>query len=217
MDTKTQKKAKNPKQAVARINTLLRGIDNSVIAINKHKTIVTDAVKEVKTLMGGLSNPQTPTKPAEKAPVKPGLAKTKPAKVAKKPAKPAKAPAKAVKPPKAPKPAKKAPAKAPKPEKKPLVEKTAKPAKAAKAAVSVKDQIRHVLKAGSMSSGEILKAIEAKWGARSRQSLYHALQDTRLVTKHEGKYTLVTAKVGDSEAEEFIKQVENSQAVAEVQ
>ena len=88
MDTKTKKPAKKPakktpKQAIARINSLLKGIDNSVLVINKHKTVLNDAVKEARSLMGGLSNLQAAPakKPVKKTEIKkPAPEKSVPAK-----------------------------------------------------------------------------------------------------------------------------------------
>ena len=219
MDTKTKKTKKTPKQAIARINSLLKGIDNSVIAINKQKAVLTDAVKEMKGLMGGLSNVQT-AKVEKSAPAPKPESKSKPA--TKKPA--AKKPA-------AKKPAAKKPAaKAAKAAKKPAPEaKKSAPAKPAKAASSsekktvegrplLKDAVKQILAdKNQMSAADIWKKATSKWGYWSRQSLYNVLKDEKSFSRHEDQFSLFNNKVDDAEAESFISQVESSQAVSSVQ
>ena len=209
MDTKTKKTKKTPKQAIARINSLLKGIDNSVIAINKQKAVLTDAVKEMKGLMGGLSNVQT-AKVEKSAPAPKPESKSKPA--TKKPA------------------AKKPAAKAAKAAKKPAPEaKKSAPAKPAKAASSsekktvegrplLKDAVKQILAdKNQMSAADIWKKATSKWGYWSRQSLYNVLKDEKSFSRHEDQFSLFNNKVDDAEAESFISQVESSQAVSSVQ
>ena len=88
--TKTKTKPPTPKQAVVKVQNLLKGIDNSMSVINREKGKVLDSMKQVKGLVGGLSNVAQEkvaktAKPAKKAAKKPAK------KAAKKVSKPAKA------------------------------------------------------------------------------------------------------------------------------
>jgi len=218
MDTKTKKPAKKPakktpKQAIARINSLLKGIDNSVLVINKHKTVLNDAVKEARSLMGGLSNLQA-------APAKKPEAK-KPE--AKKPA-PAKKPALAKKPVKKTEIKKPAPAKKPvkKTEiKKPAPEKSvpAKPGKPVEGRPSLKEAVKQIIVAGGnpMTAADIWKQATAKWGYWSRQSLYNVLKDEKSFSRAGEKFSMSRSTVDDAEADKFVQQVESNTVVSNVQ
>ena len=204
--TKTQKAKKTPKQAVARINSLLKGIDNSVVAINKQKAVLSDAVKEVRSLMGGLSNIQTvPAKKLE-AKVKAAVKPAKPAKVVKA------APAKKALPVKA--------ASAKKLEVKAASAKKAlpvKPGKAIEGRPSLKEVVKQVIITGPLTAADIWKQATSKWGYWSRQSLYNVLKDEKVFARQGEKFALVNSMVDDAEAEKFVKQVESNQAVSSVQ
>lgn len=215
MDSKANvKKAPTPKQAQAKIGTLLKGIDNSVVVIEKHQQNTKQSVAEIKKLITGL-NSQPATKPAKaqkpaKAPKAPKPAKpTKEAKASAKMAAKHPAPKVALKPAKTPKEAK--PAKAPKPAK------AAKPAKAEadKGPVSGRPGLKDVLheliheaNGEAVSAASLYRDAVAKWGYWSRQSLYNALKDTKSFKKQGVGFVNVkngsTPKVSDSEAESFV-------------
>ena len=203
MDTKTKKPAKKPakktpKQAIARINSLLKGIDNSVLVINKHKTVLNDAVKEARSLMGGLSNLQAaPAKKPE----------------AKKPE--AKKPAPAKKPALAKKPVKKTEIKKPAPEK----SVPAKPGKPVEGRPSLKEAVKQIIVAGGnpMTAADIWKQATAKWGYWSRQSLYNVLKDEKSFSRAGEKFSMSRSTVDDAEADKFVQQVESNTVVSNVQ
>jgi hypothetical protein len=199
-----------PKQAQIKIASLLKGIDNSVVASNKHAKIINDNTKQVKTLLSSISNAK-PVKPVAAKPVK---KPAKPAKPAKKPvaAKPVKKPAK--------KPTKPVVAKPVKPVASKPVE--SKPVPAGKtAAVAgrpiLKDAIKEILVANNnkaMPAAEIYKQTTAKYGYWSRQSLYNALEKS--FTKTDQGYE--SKKDGsDAEVDNFVnKQIEKSGPAAAV-
>jgi hypothetical protein len=223
MDTKTKKPVKSTKQTIAKINSLLKGIDNSTAVLNKQRTNLVETVKEVRTLMGGLSNQvaQTPTKEVKKV----ALAK----KVAIKAAPAAKKPAKKVE--KA-APAKKATPAFKKPAKK--VEKTEAPVVPAKKIVStkvvqksaeqdrplLKDIIKQILTTSGPASSAVIWKSTKKFGSWSRQSVHNALRvgiSSGVFSKHGEEFSLQNGMVNDDEAEKFVKQIENNQVVSTVQ
>lgn len=215
MDTKTQKKPvkkvkKTPKQAIARINSLLKGIDNSVVAINKNKIVLNDAVKEVRSLMGGLSNFTAPAKPQAK---KPEVKKATPAK--KPETKPAKKPeVKKVIPAKKPEVKKASPVKLA--STKPAA---TKPGKPVDGRPSLKEAVKQVILAnnGTMSAADIWKQATTKWGYWSRQSLYNVLKDEKSFSRQGEKFALAHSTVDDAEADKFVQQVESNTVVSNVQ
>jgi hypothetical protein len=183
-----------PKQAQIKIASLLKGIDNSVIASNKHTKIINDNTKQVKTLIASISNAKpVATKPAAK------------------PAKPAKKPA-AAKPTVVKKPAK------------PVITKPveSKPVPAGKTVAVegrpiLKDAIKEILVANgskAMVAAEIYKQTTAKYGYWSRQSLYNALEKS--FTKTDQGYE-PKKDSADVEVDNFIdKQLEKGTAAAAV-
>jgi len=227
MASKTQTKTEI-RNNTSKIGKLLRGIDNETLAIkqaqdklNVRVKAVQDNARTVQTLIGGISNA------ALAAPSKPVPAKAvKPAKAAK-PAKPAKV-AKPAKPAKVAKPAK--PAKVAKPVK----VKAEKLVKAAKASdktpptsdrPSLKKVISEIIaKSGKpMGTADIYKAACQKYGYWSRQSLYNALKDIKVFAKNGEEYSVVgepdvdtnsMSDSSDTEADDFVKRVEENSSVA---
>jgi hypothetical protein len=190
--------AKTPKQMLARVQTLLRGIDNSVLAIEKHKTFVDDAVKEVKSLVGGIEDVTdwASDKSPESKPVVNKLESKK-------------------------KPEMELCLGKPKLEKatKVAVPTSVTSTKVKKAPVdgrpSLKEVVRQIVANDSMSAAEIWNQATEKWGYWSRQSLYNVLKDGRLFSKQDDKFSLANHFM--DEAEKFIKQVADNQVVKNVQ
>jgi hypothetical protein len=201
---------------------------------------VQENARSVQTLIGGISNTAlaTPVKPAKVAAAKKPEAK-KPAKVAaaKKPAKKLEAKKPVSKKPEAKKPAKKLEAKKPakavakKPEaKKPAKVAAAKKPVAAKAEKNVagnrpplKKVISDIItKNGKpMGAAEIYKEVCQQFGYYSRQSLYNALKDNKSFAKNGEEYKVVESQtpsaksaVSDSEAEDFVRKVDEDVATS---
>lgn len=202
-----------PKQAQIKIASLLKGIDNSVIASNKHAKIINDNTKQVKTLcIGLLQNISNGLKRSEaaKPTVKPAKSVAKPAK---KPAvaKPAKKPVA--------KPAKAANVVAKPDTTKPLENKpvasTGKPP-AVEGRPILKDAIKEILLAGggaAMPANKIYNEAVAKYGYWSRQSCYNALDKS--FTETDKKCYIIKKDSADTEVDSFVdKQLEKSNAVA---
>lgn len=225
MNTKTKKPAKKtPKQTIAKINSLLNGIDNSVVVINKHKAVVNNAVKEVRSLMGGLSNNVQKALKKETKPVKKTV-KAKPAekknsekktekKAEKKVEKKLVVEKKVVE-----KPVEKKPEKA---EKKPPKVKTkvasSSPPQPVEGRPSLKECIVQAISGCEpMTMSEAWHKTTEKWGYWSKQSLSKALKDSKVFTKNGNKFSVSVLKVDDDEAEKFIKKVDNNQAISNVQ
>jgi len=193
--TKTKTKPPTPKQAVVKVQNLLKGIDNSMSVINREKGKVLDSMKQVKGLVGGLSN----------------VAQEKVAKTAKPAKKAAKKPAKKA----AKKPAKKAAKKVSKPAK---ATKSAKPA--ANGRPPLKEALVQIFKEhGPMTPAEAKKLAIEKWGYWSSQSLYNAInKNTDTFKKNGEKVELVgggsSKKTTSPEVEDFVSKVEKDESVS---
>jgi len=197
---KTKTKPPTPKQAVVKVQNLLKGIDNSMSVINREKGKVLDSMKQVKGLVGGLSNiaqekavkTAKPVKKAAKKPVK---------KAAKNPVKKA--------------PVKKAAKKASKPAK---ATKSAKPA--ANGRPPLKEALVQIFKEhGPMTPAEAKKLAIEKWGYWSSQSLYNAInKNTDTFKKNGEKVELVgkssSKKTTSPEVEDFVSKVEKDESVS---
>jgi hypothetical protein len=207
--------------------------------LNERIKAVQESARSVQTLIGGISNMAltVPAKAAKKSDMKVSAKKPAPAKkleakkptvkVAKKPA-PAKKPAVKVAA-KKPAPAKKLAA-----AKKPVAAKKveAKEPKAAKKTekampVSNRPPLKKVIfdiisKSGeAMGAADIYKEACQKFGYYSRQSLYNALKDNKSFTKNGEKYGVVGSQttstrpsVSDSEAEDFVRKVDEDTATS---
>lgn len=193
--TKTEVKPPTPKQAHIKIQTLLKGIDNSTAAVDKHQTIVKKNTDDIKKLVSGLEVQAPKAAPAVKAaPVAKTPAAKKVAPVAVKAAKKA-APA-----------AKKA-----------VAAKNG-AAKSNENRPPLKDVLRGFINdAGAGVSAADLynrsKDFAAKNQAEewSRQSVYNALKDAKTFTKKGNEYvnagsnSSASPKVSDDEAEQFVE------------
>ena len=213
MVQKTTQKSQTPKQMAIKVESILRGLDNSQASIGKHQKKIDDGIEELKPLLAGLANAATAKPAAKPVQAKPAAKAPAPAKPAAKP-QPAKA-AKAAKP--AVKPAKPT-AKAPK---------SAKPAKtAAKVKDGKKEPVpgRPILKeaikemiaaeGGKGPAAKLYHRAIDKYGYWSRQGFYAALKDTKSFTHtSDDQYEVVQTA---DEVEKFVDQASKNQAVAHV-
>jgi hypothetical protein len=185
--TKTKAKPLTPKQAEIKINKILRGVDNSAAQLEKHTKNIQESMPVVRELLSGLTNP--PEKPAPKAaPKKPAPKKADNKKTPKAKAKPA---------------SKKADGKKSNDVKKPVAGRPA-----------LKQAIQEVFNGnGAMAASEIWKAVTAKYGYWSRQSLYNALKDGSLFKKDGDKFLSISQE--DEKIDKFVESVEKDQSVAE--
>lgn len=192
-----------PKQAEIKITSLLRGIDNSVIAVEKNRDIIQSNTKEIRNLIPGLAAGQAPAAKTAKVKV------AKPVKLAKiVAAKLAKPVSKSIPPSK--KPASKASASKPPP---------------VQGRPSLKEAISKLLSDNGgkpMKAADIYNKAVLKYGYWSHQSLYNALEDSKLFSKTDDGYTSA-AKAGEpqDETDSFVDTLDKkspaASAVANVQ
>lgn len=212
--TKAPKAKLTPKQMSVKAASLLKGIDNSVTIIDKHRTNIVQSAGQLAGILSGLSNAATAVPaPAKKTPV-PAPAKKAQAKAqakkaqtsAKKPA--AKAPAK--------KPAAKLAAKA---EKKAAEKPTGQKPPVANRP-TVKEAIGEVItKGGPDSRAALYHKVTDKYGYWSRQSFYNALKDKKSFKEiGDGKIdvaqTSAQTKTTDAEAAKFVEKVAGDATVS---
>lgn len=187
--SKATKKQLTPKQTVIRASKLLKGIDNSVLQIQKHQASIDSNTSELKSLVNGLGTPPA-AKPAKKV----KEAKAKPPKAAKPP-----------------KPAKKA--------KEAKAASKSNGASKIKPPVdgrpSLKQAIQEVLANGPLQAADIWKAATGKYGYWSRQSLYTALKDTKTFVNVNKKFQLAAVKPNE-QVEAFVEKVASDTATAKV-
>jgi len=200
---KAKTKAMTPKQMAIKANSLLKGIDNSVAAIQKHRTSIVQNAGELAGLLSGLSN--AASTPVKAAPVKKATAPVK--KAEKAPAKKAekKTPAKA-----------KAKAKATKAgasQAKPAGQKAPVPNRP-----TVKEAISETItKGGPDSRASLYHKVTDKYGYWSRQSFYNAIKDKKAFKEIDGKVHNVQAspaKTTDAEAAKFVEKVAGDASVS---
>jgi hypothetical protein len=210
-EKKIEKKAQTPKQMIIKINSLIKGIDNSMVTINKHNAAATAALKEVHQLTAGICNAQA-NKPQPKTEIKKPTPAKKPAPV-KKPA-PAKKPAEVKTP----------VAKKPTPVKKALS--TKKSAPAAKHVINgdrppLKTAVREIIieNGEEMPAVQIYNQVTAKYGYYSRQSLGKTLSNASDFVHIGNKFGVSKTNntVNDEEAEKFISQVDDNSSLNNIQ
>lgn len=210
---KKQDKPLTPKQAVAKANNLLKGIDNSSVAIKKHQAAIEASVEQVKVLVDGIGNQPAPTpkavkaptaKPAAKASTEKSTATTKTAKPVTKTAKPAQAKKAAV-------------AKAPKEAK--TNEDSGPTIKEAAIAVLRKE-------GKAMKAADIWHVAQQTYSRTwSRQVLYNALnKNTEIFVRDGDEFGLsqkanvvaVTNGKKDDDADDFVERVSKNETVSTV-
>lgn len=203
---KKQDKPLTPKQVVAKANNLLKGIDNSSVAIKKHQATIEASVEQVRNLVDGIGNQPAPAP----KPVKAAAPKST-EKVATKPtAKPAAKAAKAAMP------------------------KKATPVKAAKTATSTEDSgptIKEAAIAVLRKEGKAMKAADIWHTAQktynrtwSRQVLYNALNKNTDIFVRSGDdfglnpkvSTVVPTNGKKDDADAFVERVSKNETVSTV-
>lgn len=203
---KSDTKSLSPKQAKAKFDSILSGIDNNSVLIAKKMSTIDEQVKQLAAVAPIAFQP-TAAKPAPAAKV-----------AAVKTPKPAKVPA--AKPAKEPKVAKPAQKTAPKASAKPA-------AKTAVEKIPLKQVLKMILQAGGneyTAANELYKTAIAKYGSWSRQSLYNALKDTKTFVREGDNYKLAekqnvapsTATGEKDEADRFVAKVEGDTAVSQM-
>lgn len=209
-----------PKQAQIKLNSLLKGLDNSALVLNKHKEQITKSVKEISVLVTGLANPKT-AKAKTVKPVKPAKVKAaKTAKVAKVAKVKAVKPAKVAKVAKPEKPAKVVKEAAP-------VEAVAKPTKPAKTNPPpvagrpiLKEAIKGIIADAKkpLPASDIWHRAVEKYGYWSRQSCYNALDDSKTFSKSDEGFSVRSANgvADDDEADQFVDSIEKAAPAAAV-
>ena len=207
------------KQAQVKASSLLRGINNDSVTMERCHERIKGAVKEVHDLVTSVITPSalSMAKSQHKETPKASEAAKKPPKVVQD---------NAVEPPQ----------KAEKPKKPVKLVKTAKPVKKSesKGAVKTEETVRPTLKqivkgylsVGPMEQSEIYRKACSEYGKWSRQSLYSALKDEKTFEKvGESSYQIrdhgvVISKAeadGPSDLDKFIDEVESNSSVSSVQ
>lgn len=210
MVQKTQNKPQTPKQMAVKVESLMRGLDNSRTAIGKHQKDIEDKLVELKPLLAGLTSAATTKPPTPKAPAKPAKVATPAKATPKTPAKPAKTPAKApAKPAKAPAKGSKAPAK---PAKAAPVKDNRKPPVPNRPIL--KNAIKEMIAAegGKAPAAKIYHLACDKYGYWSRQGFYAALHDVKSF-HHTADDQFELVQTAD-EVEKFVDQASQNQATA---
>lgn len=204
-----QEKTLTPKQAAIKAGSLLRGIDNSTVAIKKHQEIIEHSIEQVKSIVAGIGN-QVVAQPAASKPTPASKAKSTTKKD--KPAKPAKATV-----------AKKASTTPPKAAQKPAQAQSQSPG------TTIKDAAIAVLKenGGVMKASEIWHKAQEKFKRTwSRQVLYNAFdKNPDIFVQAEGGYKyggvakqvqVTTLKQDDKDVDSFIARASKNEAVSNV-
>jgi outer membrane biosynthesis protein TonB len=203
-----------PRQAEIKISSLLKGIDNSVLVVEKHRDLIAKSAKEMRTLVSGLSNAAT----SLAATVKTVEAKAKATKVVK-PTK-VKPEPKAAKPkaePKAPK-VKPEPKAKPEPKVKAAKLEKVEPKPAVVGRPTAKEAACEMIGTGVLPAAEVYKNAVAKYGYWSRQSFYNALDDAKTFRKTEKGFEIVknNSRAVDDEVDKFAEKLETTGSAAAV-
>jgi hypothetical protein len=199
-----QEKPLTTKQAATRADSLLRGIDNSAVAIKKHQEIIEQNIEQVRSIVAGIGNQTTVSSTVPKSSTSKSAVKKPEAKTTKKAA--------------------------PKPASKPSQKAAQKPSQKAEQpqGPTIKEAAATVLK----ESGGVLKASEIWHKAQekykrtwSRQVLYNALTKNQDIFVPSGdgyryggvaKPAQTVSPKRESDVDSFIEKASKNEAVSNV-
>jgi len=200
---KAAKAKLTPKQMSIKAVSLLKGIDNSVAVIDKHRTHIIESAGQLAGILSGLSNAATETSAPAKKPTsapakKPIKAEKKPVKAGKKAAAPTKKAGK----------------------------KVAKKSAGQKSPVANRPTIKEAIKEAISEGGPSIRAIlyhkvTDKYGYWSHQSFYNALKDKKSFKEVDDEKIDVVqvadrTKTTDAEAAKFVERVAGDAIVSSV-